>query len=80
MLGDAAMLTSELCAGSETLTGDARIIKSTEEEDVVLPKGHSRYGLLKKGDREIEGNRNRTGVLSAPTGELWYQSDPTSVL
>jgi hypothetical protein len=31
-----------------SLTSDARIVKSTEEDDVVLPKRHSRCGLLKK--------------------------------
>ena len=42
------MLTSELCAGSETLTSDARIVESTKEDNVVLPKRHSRCGLFKK--------------------------------
>jgi hypothetical protein len=74
------MFNSKLYAGSETLTSDARIVKSTEENDVVLPKSHSRYGLFKKGGLKNEGKGNRTGVLSAPTGELWSQSDPMSVL
>ena len=73
------MFTSKLCAGSETLTSDTRIVKSAKEDDVVLPQRHSRYSLFKKGGYENEGKGNRTCVLSAPTGELWSQSDPMSV-
>jgi hypothetical protein len=31
------MFTSKLCAGSEILTSDTRIVKSAKEDDVVLP-------------------------------------------
>ena len=42
------MLTSEPYVGSELLTSYARIIKSTEEDDVMLPQRHSGYGSFKK--------------------------------
>ena len=73
------MFTSKLCADSETLTSDTRIVKSAKEDDVVLPQRHSRYSVFKKGGNGNEGNGNRTCVLSARTGELWSRSDPMSV-
>jgi hypothetical protein len=74
------MFTSKLYAGSQTPTSDTRIVKSAKEDDVVLPQRYSRYSLFKNGGYDNEGKGNRTCVLSAPTGELWSQSDPMSVL
>ena len=68
-----------LCTGSETLTSKTRIVESAKEDDVVLPQRHSNYNLFEKGGYENEGKGDRTCVLSAPTGGLWYQSDPMSV-
>ena len=33
-----------------------------------------------RNEDENEGKENRTDVLNAPTGELWSQSDPMSML
>jgi hypothetical protein len=60
------------------LTGDARVVKPAEEDDVMLPQCHSRKDIL-KGTREWnQSTGNRTCVRSAPMGELSSQSGPMS--
>lgn len=49
------MFTSILWTGSETLTHDTRIVKSTKEDDVVFPQRHSRFSLFEKGGYENGG-------------------------
>lgn len=51
------MFTSELCAGSGTLTCDTRIVKPAKEDDEVLPQGHSEYSLFKKEDMRTKAGK-----------------------